>query len=83
MNPVALFTHFVFYNYLSSTLLKRYANCACVCICESQGCVNVATGHFNLPNGYNFIGYGHYRECSKVMWPHIITIRPVPFSPTV
>lgn len=41
INPVVLFTHFVFYN-LSSSLLKRYANCmcVCVCICESQGCVN-------------------------------------------
>ncbi len=43
IKPVRLFTVFYFFNYLFFSLLfKRYANeaYACVCMCESQGCVN-------------------------------------------
>ncbi len=42
INPVRLFIVFYFFNYVFSLLFKRYANevYACVCMCESQGCVN-------------------------------------------
>lgn len=75
---------FYFFNYLFSLLLKRYANwgiCMCVYVWVSGLC-ECSTGHFSLANGYNFIGYGHYHGCSRVMWPHIITIDPVLFSST-
>jgi len=57
-----------------SLLFKRYGNelHTCmrvrvhVCVCVSGLC-EWGTGHFRVPNGYNFIGYGHYHGCSRAM----------------